>query len=947
MNSLPSQKISSPRRSLAIGVLLFIVAVLALAPLHAQDESSAPSGRPKTGKSTASSPSYGNRYELPASRIIAMLQQDPELLSQVKIEIARVLREQGRVVQESDVPDSLLLRRIEQDAELRSRITEELLKRGYIEPDDPELKRPAGSDESETPYTDKNERRPGNWPDDFEEDGEEDLTLDGKESSRAQNAGRPRVTVPEFPRVAKERDNEQVLLRHRRPPHRSLQSLEDLYTQTLDPTVKLERFGANMFRKGMAPDPKQMDLPAGPDYVLGPGDGLTVELWGSLTRKLSLTVDREGRIALPEVGTVQIGGKTLDQAREFVGKVLRTQLQDVGVDVSLGRLRTVRIYVVGDVVRAGAYNISSLSTPLNALYAAGGPTARGSLRTVKHYRGKELIREVDIYNLLLNGVSDEVGRLEAGDTILVPPMGPQVSVAGMVRRPALYELKGETELYEALELAGGVLVAGSLRQIAVERVQAHERRVMLSLDLPEGTDIASLKQALVSFKLQDGDRVTISSIPAYSNETVYLDGHVTRPGKYPFRKDIQVSDLIRSYKDLLPEPSTQAEIIRLQPPDFRPMVLQFSLSEVMQHKATVMLQPFDTVRVFGRYEVDAPKVAIFGEVLRPGEYPLTDGMSTAELVRMAGGFRRSAYRQTADLASYEIEGGERVQRDHRVVEISKALDGVADMDIRLKPGDVLTVRQLAGWEDIGGAVTVSGEVQHPGTYGIQESERLSSLLRRAGGFRESAYPAGAVLQRTQVRQMDRQARQALIRRIEGAKPKGAGAEQAVMTTAFMQQQQQILTRLKEEAPAGRQVIRISADLGKWENTPADVEIRAGDVLIIPKRPDFVLVNGQVNSPSAITYVPGKNAQWYLRKAGGATEFGNKKAIFVVRADGSVIGAGNGGWWSGGVMGTVLQPGDSLVVPERIATENTFWRNLLNAAQVTSSVAIAARVATTF
>jgi len=179
------------------------------------------------------------------------------------------------------------------------------------------------------------------------------------------------------------------------------------------------------------------------------------------------------------------------------------------------------------------------------LYAAGGPTPRGSLRTVRHYRGNRLVREVDLYELLLRGVRSDVARLEPGDTILVPPVGPQVTVAGMVRRPAIYEVKGPTELADVLELAGGVLVSATLRQINVERIEAHERRVTLSVQLPGPNDKQVVERAVGSFQVQDGDRVTISPIRPYSDETVYLQGHVFRPGKYPYHAGIQISELIR------------------------------------------------------------------------------------------------------------------------------------------------------------------------------------------------------------------------------------------------------------------------------------------------------------------------------------------------------------------------------------------------------------------
>src|SRR5713226_5431628 len=252
-----------------------------------------------------------------------------------------------------------------------------------------------------------------------------------------------------------------------------------------------------------------MDLPVGPDYVVGPGDGLAINLWGGVSQRMIRLVDREGRITLPEAGPVLVSGRTLGEVQESVQQVLRTQFRDVSADVSLSRLRTIRVYVVGEVAEPGAYDISSLSTPLNAVFEAGGITPRGSLRNLKHYRGKQLIEEVDAYDLLLHGVGSELKRLENGDSLMVPPMGGQVTVSGMVRRPAVYELRGENSLADVLDLAGGILPAAALRHIEVQRLEAHEKRTMLTLDLsPEGNSDAVTRQ-LSNFKIQDGDQIHI------------------------------------------------------------------------------------------------------------------------------------------------------------------------------------------------------------------------------------------------------------------------------------------------------------------------------------------------------------------------------------------------------------------------------------------------------
>jgi protein involved in polysaccharide export with SLBB domain len=783
-----------------------------------------------------------------------------------------------------------------------------------------------------------------------------------------------------------------------------------------------------------------MDLPAGPEYVLGPGDGLNVDLWGSVSQRLHRVVDREGRLSLPEIGSIQVAGHSLGDVQRMVQAALRSQFRMVEADVSLDRLRAVRVYVVGDVQRPGAYDVSSLSTPLNALYQAGGPTSRGSMRVVKHYRGNQLVESVDLYGLLLHGVQSEMQRLESGDTLLVPPIGQEVTVEGMVRRPGIYELAEEKSLAEVLELAGGVLASGTLRHVDVDRVQAHENRTMLRVDLPENNDKANVTEALEQFNVQDGDKIKISPILPFSEKTVYLDGHVFRPGKYAFRQGMKVTDLLHSYSDVLPEPYKQhAEIIRLSGPDLQPEIIAFNLGDALQGKdQDLLLKPFDTVRVFGRFDfedspivtvtgevrdpgdhvtngatylrdavflagsttpdaelddvqvfrkthdgklevlnadlkkaiagdekenillqpqdrvfihksvqrLDPPTVEVHGEVPRPGKYPLGESMTATELVRLAGGLKRSAYTQLAELTRYDLQQGNKVESEHIPIKIGEALSGEPDTDMRLHAGDVLTIRQMAGWKDIGASIKVDGEVVHPGTYGIQEGERLSDVLARAGGFRTDAYPYGAIFERVEIRELEEKNRAQLVSQAkqEGG-GLGAGVDDPLSKEASLAQWRDTLQKLQTTPPVGRMVIHISS--GKsWLHSAADVQLRAGDSIYIPKKPNFVMVQGAVYNQTAISFRPGKSAGWYLHQAGGPTSAADKKNVFIVRADGTVAG-GPKGLFNGGALEAAMRPGDMVVVPSKAFGGGIKWKETLQVAQLVSAVGIAVQVARGF
>jgi protein involved in polysaccharide export with SLBB domain len=326
-------------------------------------------------------------------------------------------------------------------------------------------------------------------------------------------------------------------------------------------------------------------------------------------------------------------------------------------------------------------------------------------------------------------------------------------------------------------------------------------------------------------------------------------------------------------------------------------------------------------------------------------------MTAADLVRLAGGLKRGAYTQVADLTRYELQNGTNMAGQHLSVPLAQALAGEADSDVRLHDGDVLTVRQVAGWHDLGATITVKGEVVHPGTYGIKEGERLSSILQRAGGLRGDAYPYGAVFERAQVRDLEEKSRAQLVTEVQaqGDALRQAPAndeDQKLAKQAALNQWQMTLERLQNTPPAGRLVIHISKDMKHWANSSSDIEVRAGDTIYIPKRPSLVMVDGAVYNPTAVSFKPGKSAGWYLRQAGGPTNAANKKAVFVIRADGSVVG-GSGGLFSGSAEQATLQPGDMVVVPEKGFSANTRWKNILQASQLAYAVGIAIQVSRSF
>lgn len=909
---------------------------------------------------------------LSADQIINILQQSPDLVVELKSELADRLEQQGIQMDPNDISDEMLYNQISSNANLRTSITSVLRARGYVSEDD--LQSMGSSVPQENTSNLLSSASPSLLPGGDAAEaglaasvgrsrglpglgGNSDSVNPAQSMRPDRNSWNAAENLRSQEKVNASTDSPRVL---RRSAPYNLQSMRDLYTQIPTETAGLRRFGSDVFVSrdasateiGISGRNTPLDVPLGPDYIVGAGDTLTINLWGGTTQSITRTIDRDGRIFLPEAGSIQLAGLSLEKAQGLIRSQLQQQFRNAQVTVTISRLRSVRVYVVGDVQQPGGYDISALATPLSAFYAAGGPTSVGSLRTLLHYRGKQLVEKVDLYDFLLHGIRNGSAPFESGDTLLVPPAGPQVAIFGAIKRPAIYELPaGETTLATVIEDAGGLTAAASLSNIRIERIDAHSKRVTVTLPDQDAQGLTALKDTIDHFQVEDGDRVRIEPILPYSQLAIYLAGHVVRPGRLPYSDGMRLSDVLHSYRDLLPEPAARGEIVRLVPPDLHAETINFDVPDVLIGNANIDLRPFDTIRIFGRYEADAPKVTIRGEVLRPGTYPMSKGMTAAGLVRMAGGFKRDALLEGADLTSYDVSDGNRLTEDLETVRIGAAVAGTdPHADVPLKPGDILAIHQITNWNDMGESVTIRGQVRFPGSYGFKDGERLSSVLRRAGGLLPTAYPMGAVFTRVQVRELQQKSQEELIRQIETnstaarLSPSLSSSNAGEVLQLIKAQEDQVLADLKSHPPTGRMVIHISADIDSWANTHADIELRPGDVLAIPKEPGFVLVTGQVYNATALTFAPGKTAEWYLRRAGGTNSTANRKEIFIIRANGSVVGRHSGGWFDADVLSTKVNPGDVVVVPQKILGGSIFWKTLLSTGQLAGSIAITAAVA---
>lgn len=631
--------------------------------------------------------------------------------------------------------------------------------------------------------------------------------------------------------------------------------------------------------------------------------------------------------------------------------------------MTMGKLRVIKVFVVGEVKAPGDYDLTSLSTLINALGAAGGPLKSGSLRNVQIKRGGRLVETVDLYDFFLKGDKSRDIRLQPGDTVFVPVIGRVAGVAGNVRRPAIYELRDEKSLRDLIGLAEGLLPTGYLQRVQISRIEAHEKKVVSDFNLDPKETGKSLDQLTGSIQIQDMDLVKVFPIDIMLRDHVRLEGYVLRPGDYALKPGMRLSQLLPK-DNLLPEFYQDAvEITRLYPPDYHPEVMFVNLGRALggDPKHDLELREFDRVKVFSRWEMEEmPKVRVSGEVQKPGEYRLFENMTVRDLLMEAGNLKITAFTKNAEINRIR-RTGESVTSYPIVINLEEVLKGNPKDNLVLNPFDELTVRKIPNWsEEKERYFNLQGEVQFPGVYPIYKGERLSSVIERAGGFTDKAYLRGAKftrksLQEEQQKRMDEMIARTeldILRKQGELSSLAASKEELEATKASLEGLMKGLEKLKAAKAEGRMVINL-VQLEKFKNSTFDVELEGGDSLMVPRTPQSVNVMGQVYNQTSIIYVPGKNASYYLDKAGGSTRDAEGGEMYIIKADGTVFSRqqtsfgfrwdDNADTWNFGTfLSTKLEPGDTVIVPQKL--ERIAWmREIKDITTILSQIALTAGV----
>ena len=756
---------------------------------------------------------------------------------------------------------------------------------------------------------------------------------------------------------------EEVELKEEVVTEEELSDIENFFLAKVPSTIstELRQFGYRLFQTTVSTFAPIVDVPVGPDYTIGPGDSFTIVVWGRVNLTYDVIVGRTGEITLPELGVLQVWGMTLEKLKDYLYYQFSRKFTDFKMNITMGQLRSIRVFVVGEAQTPGSYTLSSLSTVFNALFAAGGPSKRGSMRNIQLNRSGKIVETIDLYDFLLKGDKSQDIRLQNEDTIFIPLIGPVVAVAENVKRPAIYELKEPMNLSEVLELAGGVTPMGDLQRIQVERIIAHEKRVVVDFNL-SARQKQKNQEGLMDTIIQDRDLVRIFPVLPVLQNVVYLEGHVYRPGEYELKEGMTLRDLIPSYDVLLPEPHLEfAEIVRLMEPDLHPVVITFHLRKLLEGDPAenIELTRFDRIRILPWDERLKNTVSISGLVYRPGDYRLTPNMRICDLISSAGSFEKNAYLKRAELTRRLItQKGMKTKKIE--INLEKAYMEDPSHNILLQDYDHLSIRSIPELE-FDREVCVTGEVMFPGCYPIERGETLSSLIERSGGYTERAYLRGAFFTRESARMSQQERLNELIMKMEqeiltvtSLEITGALSKEDVMAQQeSLAARQELLAKLKAAKAEGRVLIKL-ASLGELKGSKYDLELEKGDELFIPEKPGVVNVIGEVYNPTSVLCEKGQTVGYYLNQVGGPTEGADEDQIFVIQANGKVIAKSQKGyrslswdsdghrWTSGDFMAVQLLPGDTILVPKKLI-EFQWLKTTKDITQILYQIAVAAGV----
>jgi protein involved in polysaccharide export with SLBB domain len=665
-------------------------------------------------------------------------------------------------------------------------------------------------------------------------------------------------------------------------------------------------------------------VPVTANYVIGPGDELMIRTWGGVDLDAKVLVDRSGNIYLPKVGSVTVAGLTYQQLPEClkaaVGKVFRS----FDLNVNLGQLRSIQIFVLGQARRPGTYTVGSLSTLVNALFASGGPSINGSMRHIQVMRNSRVVTDFDLYDLLLKGNQSKDVRLLPGDVIYIPPVGPQIAVAGSVKVPAIYEAEAETRLGDALAMAGGLANTADGQKVSVERIENRSARKVEEFPL----DQSGLRR-----ELKDGDLVRVFALSPRFENAVTLRGNVARPGRYEWHRGMRVRDLIPNQEALVTRDYWRVGNSIPAITEMHDQQREFSEREYLRrgYSREREQEPTSQAQLPEAQSQEAHAQALPSYLaIQTGQNAPNAKLATENTTSEV----RDELKRTIAEINWDYAAIQRLNPQDLTTRLipfnlgKVVLEGDETNNVELEAGDIITIFSQS---DLAVPqhkrtkfVRLEGEVRAAGVYRAEAGETLKQLLAKSGGLTPDAYLYGAQFTRETVQEEQQKGLDRMIENLDqeiarnASAPGGISAEEASEKRSQLDAQRQLVDKLRLVKASGRLVLELRPDANGIDSLP-NIVLEDGDRLVIPSRSAAVDVLGSVYNKNSFFYRSNRRVADYLKLAGGATRDADKSRVFVVRADGSVVSKQSmGGAWTGARFESLLlMPGDAIVVPERL------------------------------
>jgi protein involved in polysaccharide export with SLBB domain len=674
------------------------------------------------------------------------------------------------------------------------------------------------------------------------------------------------------------------------------------------------------------------------NYILGPGDLIYVDIYGQSEKYYEATVNPEGSILLDNIGLIAVSGKTIEAAEGIIKNRVAAFYTGLSgsnpstfLQVTLGNVKTIKVHILNEVRLPGTFTLSAFSTVFNALYAAGGPSDKGTLRAIQLIRNNKKIAEIDVYDLLINGTANLDVQLQDQDVILVNPYLARVKVMGEVKRPLVFEVTPEDNLEDILRFAGGFTDLAFKDRISISRITGNQRSI---------SDVYSNQLGL--FNLKGGDEVTVGRIIDRYTNRIQIKGAVFRPGVFSLTEGLTLTQLIKNADGLKGDAYTQRASILRTKGDLSSEVLEVNLQAVLEgRQEDVVLQREDVIRISSIYDVQNERyIQILGEVKRPGTYPYAAGMTPEELILIAGGLQESANIKDIEIARRLEDSDSGTLSDIITTSINADLSFNPNA-ISLAPFDQVIVRKRANFT-MQRLVSVEGQVNSPGIFAIQTSvDRISDLIKRAGGVNQFAYTKGATLIRkteffnTESEQVRRQKNLEALRVLLKENPTNPEAQEELLIRLFRDlpkekvaktdstannAKRESLDQIAAETPGVavkfKETEAVAINLEKILANPGseeDLVLEEGDILNVPKLLQTVRMRGDVVYPTTLRHEQGRSLRFYINGAGGFDRRANRKQTYVVYANGAVKR-------TKGFFGVrsfpVVEPGAEVIIPSK-------------------------------